>query len=187
MAASLHERGNLVCSMQSTSTFVSVLQCDIAGCATVTGQTNVSLGMQVYSVTVSPFFGVQAPGPSPQLHGDLGINFSCSPANTHHLIDAAVNEVHRLQVCSNMIHVLTCQIELICCRIHSWIHLLVIGLMYKLVYRANPHDCQQTDYNPVLDASCCVYMLLTAQKICCHLDPIPSEPSMSAATGFLDQ
>ncbi len=56
--------------------------------------------MQVYSVSVSPFFGVQAPGPSPQLHGDLGINFSCSPANTHHLIEAAVNEVHRLQACS---------------------------------------------------------------------------------------
>ncbi|KAL3146657.1 hypothetical protein ABBQ32_000885 [Trebouxia sp. C0010 RCD-2024] len=52
---------------------------------------------KVYSVSVSPFFGVQAPGPSPQLHGDLGINFSCSPANTHHLIDAAVSEVHRLQ------------------------------------------------------------------------------------------
>ena len=56
------------------------------------------LGLQVYSVSVSPFFGVQAPGPTPQLHGDLGINFSCSPANTHHLIDAAVSEVHRLQV-----------------------------------------------------------------------------------------
>ncbi|DBA85638.1 TPA: hypothetical protein ACH3X1_005214 [Trebouxia sp. C0004] len=52
---------------------------------------------KVYSVSVSPFFGVQAPGPSPQLRGDLGINFSCSPANTHHLIEAAVNEVHRLQ------------------------------------------------------------------------------------------
>ncbi|KAA6421450.1 MAG: chloroplast processing enzyme, partial [Trebouxia sp. A1-2] len=47
---------------------------------------------KVYSVSVSPFFGVQAPGPSPQLCGDLGINFSCSPANTHHLIEAAVNE-----------------------------------------------------------------------------------------------
>ena len=55
--------------------------------------------VQVYSVQVSPFFGVQAPGPSPQLNGDLGINFSCSPANTHHLIDAAVSEVQRLQVC----------------------------------------------------------------------------------------
>ena len=56
------------------------------------------LDLQVYSVSVSPFFGAQAPGPSPQLHGDLGINFSCSPANTHHLINAAVSEVHRLQV-----------------------------------------------------------------------------------------
>ncbi len=56
--------------------------------------------MQVYSVSVSPFFGVQAPGPSHQLRGDLGINFSCSPANTHHLIEAAVDEVHRLQACS---------------------------------------------------------------------------------------
>lgn len=53
--------------------------------------------VQVYSVSVSPFFGVQAPGPSPQLHGDVGINFSCSPANTHHLIQAAVDEVSRLQ------------------------------------------------------------------------------------------
>ena len=53
---------------------------------------------QVYNVSVSPFFGVQAPGPSPKMYGDLGINFSCSPANTHHLIDAAVGEVQRLQV-----------------------------------------------------------------------------------------
>lgn len=52
---------------------------------------------KVYSVSVSPFFGVQAPGPADTLQGDVGINFSCSPANTHHLIDAAVNEVKRLQ------------------------------------------------------------------------------------------
>lgn len=59
---------------------------------------------QVYNVSVSPFFGVQAPGPSPRMYGDLGINFSCSPANTHHLIEAAVAEVARLQVtyCSDM-------------------------------------------------------------------------------------
>ena len=54
--------------------------------------------LQVYTVSVSPFFGVQAPGPADTLQGDVGINFSCSPANTHHLIDAAVNEVKRLQV-----------------------------------------------------------------------------------------
>ena len=54
--------------------------------------------LQVYSVSVSPYFGSAAPKPTDKLNGDVAISFSCSPANTHQLIELALAEVQALQV-----------------------------------------------------------------------------------------
>ncbi len=53
---------------------------------------------QVYTVSVAPFFGVEAPGQKERLAGDVGISFSCDPDAAHRLIDMALAEVARLQV-----------------------------------------------------------------------------------------
>lgn len=111
----------------------------------------VAIVMQVYSVSVSPFFGLQTPGPSPQLRGDLSINFSCSPANTHHLIEAAVNEVHRLQACSfppppnpSTPHLMsTC-----CCNVaQSLLKSLLVPHVSYILYAHYPSHSQQTSQN----------------------------------------
>ena len=58
------------------------------------------LWLQVYSVSVSPYFGSAPPKPTDKLNGDVAISFSCSPANTHTLIELALAEVQALQVCT---------------------------------------------------------------------------------------
>lgn len=49
-------------------------------------------------MSVSPYFGSAPPKPTDKLNGDVAISFSCSPANTHQLIELALAEVQALQV-----------------------------------------------------------------------------------------
>ena len=54
---------------------------------------------QVYSVSVGPFFGAAAPSDGQALRGDVSISFSCDPEAARRLVDMALSELERLQVC----------------------------------------------------------------------------------------
>ncbi len=53
---------------------------------------------EVYTVSVSPFFGVAAPSAKDIVSGDIALGFSCDPANSRGLIQAALEEICKLQV-----------------------------------------------------------------------------------------
>ena len=52
---------------------------------------------EVYTVSVSPFFGVAAPSTKGTVSGDVALGFSCDPANSRGLIHAALQEICKLQ------------------------------------------------------------------------------------------
>lgn len=67
-----------------------------------------SLLEQVYTVSVSPFFGAEAPSARGQLHGDVSIAFSCDPDNAARLIQMTLAELERLQACHSCWSSLQC-------------------------------------------------------------------------------
>jgi hypothetical protein len=52
---------------------------------------------EVYTVSVSAFFGAEAPSRQGNVRGDMAINFSCAPENAGRLVDLALDEVEALQ------------------------------------------------------------------------------------------
>lgn len=56
--------------------------------------------LQVYTVSVAPSFSAEAPCSTKNYtDGDVAITFSCDPDNAHRLIEMALCEMERLQVC----------------------------------------------------------------------------------------
>jgi len=53
---------------------------------------------EVYTVSVSPFFGATAPSKDGVVSGDIALGFSCDPANSRRLVDLALREIKELQV-----------------------------------------------------------------------------------------
>lgn len=53
---------------------------------------------EVYTVSVSPFFGAAAPSTEGVISGDVALGFSCDPANAKGLIQAALQEICKMQV-----------------------------------------------------------------------------------------
>jgi hypothetical protein len=53
---------------------------------------------EVYSVSVSAFFGAEGPANKRCLRGDVAIYFTCDPAAAHRLRELALDELSRLQV-----------------------------------------------------------------------------------------
>ena len=51
----------------------------------------------VYTVSVAPFFGCEAPSHSGPIRGDLSIAFTCDPANKNKLVDMALAGLEQLQ------------------------------------------------------------------------------------------
>jgi predicted Zn-dependent peptidase len=52
---------------------------------------------EIYTVSVSSFFGCEAPSSTGAPRGDVSIGFTCDPANRQHLIEMALREVEALQ------------------------------------------------------------------------------------------
>ncbi|KAK9855149.1 hypothetical protein WJX84_012364 [Apatococcus fuscideae] len=52
---------------------------------------------EVYTVSISPFFGAEAPSRKGSVRGDVSVGFSCDPHNAEHLIELALSELERLQ------------------------------------------------------------------------------------------
>lgn len=52
---------------------------------------------EVYTVSVSAFFGAEAPSHKGNVRGDMAINFSCAPESAGRLVDLALDEVEALQ------------------------------------------------------------------------------------------
>ncbi|MEW5319769.1 MAG: hypothetical protein WDW38_010898 [Sanguina aurantia] len=53
---------------------------------------------EVYTVSVAPFFGCEAPSNTGDLHGSVSISFTCDPANKDRLIAMALDELSLLQM-----------------------------------------------------------------------------------------
>ena len=51
----------------------------------------------VYSVTVNPYYGMEAPSATPPLHGDCAVSFSCDPDAAWRLVELALDELAVLQ------------------------------------------------------------------------------------------
>mmetsp|Transcript_26988 Transcript_26988/g.69981 ORF Transcript_26988/g.69981 Transcript_26988/m.69981 type:complete len:1010 (+) Transcript_26988:157-3186(+) len=52
---------------------------------------------EVYTVSVSPFFGATAPSRKGVVSGDIALGFSCDPANSRKLVELALREIVELQ------------------------------------------------------------------------------------------
>ncbi|KAL6755922.1 Metalloenzyme, LuxS/M16 peptidase-like protein [Haematococcus lacustris] len=52
---------------------------------------------EIYTVSVSPFFGCEAPSIKGDVRGDVSISFTCDPANRQRLINIALEEVKAMQ------------------------------------------------------------------------------------------
>ncbi|KAG5559244.1 hypothetical protein RHGRI_008965 [Rhododendron griersonianum] len=52
---------------------------------------------QIYSASVSVFLGGNKPSRTSDVHGDIGVNFSCDPDISNTLVDLALDEILRLQ------------------------------------------------------------------------------------------
>lgn len=59
---------------------------------------------QVYTVAVGPNFSSSSPNELKRLQGDVSISFSCDPDSARRLIDMALAETQRLQVCLLQAH-----------------------------------------------------------------------------------
>lgn len=51
----------------------------------------------VYSVSVTPYYGLEAPSAPPPLRGDCAVTFACDPAAAWRLVDLALDELELLQ------------------------------------------------------------------------------------------
>jgi hypothetical protein len=52
---------------------------------------------KVYNVSVSPFFGIEAPSRRGNVRGDIAVAFSCSPGAGKELAETVVAEMEALQ------------------------------------------------------------------------------------------
>lgn len=51
----------------------------------------------VYTISVTSFFGAEAPSTTGNVRGDVAVGFSCEPRNASRLVDLALDEIDRLQ------------------------------------------------------------------------------------------
>ena len=97
----------------------------------------------VYSVTVSPYYGMEAPSATPPLHGDCAVSFSCDPDAAWRLVELALDELAALQAdgpsvedCSTAVELERRAFELSQADNAFWIERLLYGYKVRRVLRS---------------------------------------------------